>query len=112
MQVGYNGKIRADEAACQKASFDVEKVKKTINILGLNVERWRFARKKRWRALNKNWQNYFNDPQVIKEAARMELLPGKNNHLPRFFSTSRSYFVSYFVPVAEEILEKPPQARI
>ena len=41
----------------------------------------------------------------MKEAARMELLPREDNRLPRFFSTSRSYFG----PVAERILEEAPQ---
>ena len=109
MRVGYDGRIRADAEACQDASFDVNK---TIEILGLNVERLRRAREKHWRALSENFQKLFddpqiiqNDPQIIQEAARMELLPGQDNRLPRFFTTSRSYFG----PVAERILEEAPQ---
>ena len=105
MRVGYDGRIRADAEACQDASFDVNRVNKTIEILGLNVKRLRRAREKRWRALSETWQEHFNDPQIIQEAARMELLPGEDNRLPRFFTTSRSYFG----PVAERILEEAPQ---
>ena len=43
--------------------------------------------------------------RVMKKAARMELLPGEDGRLPRFFTTSRSYFY----PVAEEILAEAPQ---
>ncbi len=57
MRVGYDGRIRADAEACQDASFDVNKVNKTIEILGLNVERLRRAREKHWRALSENYQN-------------------------------------------------------
>ena len=105
MRVDNKGKIMADVRACQDASFDVNKVNKTIEILGLNVRRLQLAREKHWRALSENYQKHFDDPQVIQEAARMELLPGKDNRLPRFFTTSRSYFR----PVAEKILEEAPQ---
>ena len=105
MRVGYDGRIRADAEACQNASFDVNKVNKTIEILGLNVKRLRRAREKRWRALSETWQDLFNDPQIIQEAARMELLPREDNRLPRFLTTSRSYFG----PMAEKILEEAPQ---
>lgn len=112
MRVGYDGRIRADAEACQNASFDVNKVNKTIEILGLNVKRLQLAREKHWRYLSEEYQELFDDPQIIQdnpqiiqEAARMELLPGKDNRLPPFFSTSRSYFG----PVAEKILEEAPQ---
>lgn len=112
MRVGYDGRIRADAEACQDASFDVNKVNKTIEILRLNVKRLQAARKKHWRYLSENYQELFDDPQIIQnipqiiqEAARMELLPGKDNRLPRFFTTSRSYFG----PVAEKILKEAPQ---
>ncbi len=105
IEVHSNGEIRADKEACEDASICVDRVKETIDILGLNVDRLRLAREKHWRALSENWQDYFDDPQAMKEAARMELLPGKDNRLPRFFTTSRSYFG----PVAERILEEAPQ---
>ena len=37
----------------------------------------------------------YNDPDVMEFAARSELLPDQNGELPRFFTTSRSYFGLY-----------------
>ena len=107
-RVRFDGEITADEVACANAAIDAERVNRTIDILGLNVGRLRLAREKRWRALNDNWREHYNDPQVMMEAARLELSPGNDGHLPRFFTTSRSYFA----PVAEEILAEAPQAWI
>ena len=107
-RVRFDGQITADEAACADAAIDADKVKKTIDILGLNVERLRLAREKRWRALSDNWRGHYDDPQVMVAAARQELSPGDDARLPRFFTTSRSYFA----PVAEEILAQTPQAWI
>jgi len=104
IRVDYNGRIEADADACQKASIAVDRVENTINILGLNVKRLQRAREKHWAALSEFYQEYLDDPQVIQEAARKELLPEEDGRLPRFFSTSRSYFG----PVAEEILAEAP----
>ncbi len=107
-RVRFDGRIAADNEACVGASFDAGKVDKTIDILGLNVERLRLAREKRWQALSENWQEYLDDPQVMQKATRMELLPAEGGRLSRFFSTSRSFFG----PVAELVLAEPPQAWI
>ena len=87
-----DGKIEADTDACQAHSISAARIEKTITILGLNVERLRLAREKRWNALNDNWASYFDDPAVMEEAARGELLQNDNGNLPKFFTTSRSYF--------------------
>ncbi len=108
IRVRFDGEIAADEAACANAAIDAGRVDRTIAILGLNVERLRLAREKRWRALSDGWREYLGDPRVMQEAARMELSPGEDNRLPRFFTTSRSYFG----PVAEETLAETPQAWI
>ena len=109
MQVRYdNGEIRADEKACLDASIDVGRVKRTIDILGLNVKRLQTSRKTHWRALSNNYDRYGDSPEHMLEAARMELLPGEDNRLPQFFSTSRSYFG----PLAERVLAEAPQAWI
>ena len=105
VSINFNGKIKADETACADAGFDASKVNKTINILGLDVEHLRLAREKHWQALSDNWQGHLDDPQKIQEAARIELSPAKDNLLPQFFSTSRSYFG----PLAEKILAEEPQ---
>ena len=108
MQVDYNGTITADEEACADAAIDAGRIRRTIDILGLNVERLRLAREKRWQALSDTWQEYLGDPDMMAAAARMELSPGKDARLPRFFTTSRSYFA----PLGEEILAQAPQAWI
>lgn len=97
-----NGKIEADTDACQAHNMNAARVEKTIKILGLNVRRLRLARKKRWDALNENWASYFDDPAVMEEMARGELLQNDDGNLPKFFTTSRSYFS----PFSESILAK------
>jgi len=108
VRVDYEGEISADEDACIDTEIDVSRVEQTIQILGLNVPRLQIARKRHWDALNDNWKEYLDNPQVMQQVARMELLPKADGHLPRFFSTSRSYFES----VAEEILAEAPQGWI
>lgn len=107
MQVNYEtGQISADAEACKDASIDVGRVEETIRILGLNVDRLKIARQKHFLALKDNWDQYAANPQIMQEAARMELLPEEGSHcLKKFFSTTRSYFG----PVAEEILAETPQ---
>ncbi len=107
-RVRFDGEIMADETACANAAIDAGRINRTIDILGLNVERLRLAREKRSRALSDNWREHYSDPQVMTEAARLELSPGDDARLPRFFTTSRSYFAT----VAEEILAEAPQAWI
>ncbi len=107
-RVRPDGRIEADQEACAAEDVDAGKVNRTIAILGLNVERLRLAREKRWRALNDNWRQYHDDPQLMTNAARMELLPDVDGNLPGFFTTSRSYFA----PLGESILAADPRAWI
>lgn len=108
VRVRFDGGITADEMACASAAIDADTVNRTIDILGLNVERLRLAREKRWRAFSESWREHLDDPDVMIEAARMELSPKDDNNLPRFFTTSRSYFA----PLSEEILAEEPKAWI
>ena len=79
---------------------DVEiRVCRTIDTLCLNVERLRRARARRWRALSANWGDWLDDAEVLAAAARAELLPDDAGRLPRFFTTSRSFFG----PLGEQI---------
>ena len=94
-KVLMDGRIEADSSACAHHGENVDRIDRTIARLGLNVERLRLARQKRWRALNRNWSEYFDDRDVMKAAARSVILPQSNGHLPRFFTTSRSYFAPY-----------------
>ena len=105
LRVGYDGRVEADRAACQEAEQSAETVNRSIEILGLNVERLRVARERRWRALEDGWREHLGDPEVMEEAARGELLPQADGGLPRFFTTSRSYFA----PWGELILEQEPR---
>lgn len=98
-----DGKIEADTDACQAHSISAARIEKTITILGLNVERLRLAREKRWNTLNQNWVDYFDDPAVMEGAARGELLQNNVGNLPKFFTTSRSYFSPFG---SESILAK------
>ena len=100
-----NGKIEADTDACNIHNIATTRVEKTIDILGLNVRRLRLAREKRWNALNEVWAIHFGDSTVIERAARGELLQNNDGNLPKFFTTSRSYFSS----VGESVLAECPE---
>ena len=106
-RVLVDGTMEADAAACESVGESADRVQRTIEILGLNVRRLRVARERRWRTLNDAWNDHVDDPDVMEAAACGELLP-KNGHLPRFFTTNRSYFGS----ASERILAEPPQAWI
>lgn len=99
VRVRRDGKIVADKAACTKTGFSFEKTRKTIEILGLNVERLRTARQRRWNALNDGLKEC-GTYEEIHDRARATLLP-QSNELAKFFSTNRSFF-----PMSEEILMK------
>ncbi len=104
-RVNFDGRIKADTAACKTSGVAIDKVEKTIEILGLNAERLRRARENRWNALSKNWPTQIDDPALMEAAARAELLPDDGNCLPKFFTTSRSYFDVF----GERVLSRPPQ---
>ena len=108
LRVRDDGTIHADKDACAVAGVSVCSVKQTIEILGLNVRRIRRARAQRWDDLNSNWASYFDDPEVIEQVAREELLPEDGGVLSKFFTTNRSYFA----PLSERILAEQPQAWI
>lgn len=103
MRVNDSGRIEADFEACVEAGIPIDRVNKTIEILGLNVERLRLARENFWKKLSENWEDHFDDPEVMARAAKTELLP-RNGHLSKFFTTSRSYFF----PICEGILARTP----
>ena len=104
-RVDLNGRIEADTEACDSQDIPAASVEKTIEILGLNVERLRLAREKRWRALDDNWREYHDDREVMMAAANGELKPSNGGELPKFFTTNRSYFS----PLSEDILAEDPQ---
>ncbi len=103
-----DGRIEADANACKQTGFSVDRVDRTIDILGLNVKRLRRAREGIWNDLNDSWQKHHADSDVMEKAARMELLPDGDGKLPSFFTTVRSYFS----PLSESILAEQPQTWI
>ena len=107
-RVNFDGRIEADAGSCESCGIPVNRMEKTIEILGLNTERLRRARKNRWDALSDNWGSEFDAPELMEAAAKGELLPDPDNRLPRFFTTSRSYFGVH----AEKVLSEPPQCWI
>lgn len=108
MRVQLDGVVVPDATACHQTGFSMDDVRNTIEILGLNVERLRIAREKRWSALSDNWNDYMDDVELLEAAARSELLPDSHGLLPRFFTTNRSYFDF----VGELVLTRQPQSWI
>ena len=106
VKVYPDGRMDADQNACERCGVRAESVSRTIEILGLNVARLRGARREHWNALSQSWINDVEDPEALEEAmesaARSELLADENGHLHRFFTTSRSYFAPY----GERILQQ------
>ena len=103
-RVIFTGRIEADGAACESNDIAIDRVEKTIKFLGLNTERLRRARERRWNALSDIWGPNISDPVLMETVARGELLPDKDNRLSKFFTTNRSYFDIY----GEMVLSEPP----
>ena len=101
-RVRSTGEIEADVTACETAGFQVAHVRRTIEILGLNVKRLVQARQRKWRDLNDKYATDLEERGT--EAARAELTLGENG-LPPFFTTARTFFG----PLAEPVLEEPPR---
>ena len=100
-----DGAIEADPEACTSAGVPANRVRVTIEVLNLNAERLRLARERRWTALNDEWGDFLDDPELMHEAAKSELLP-QDGRLRKFFTTSRCYFGL----VAEQVLDEQPRA--
>ena len=103
-----DGKIVADDDACADKGVDVNRVRKTIELLGLNVERLRQERESRWDSLKAAWDSSWDDDEAMLNAACKELLPSDGGILPKFFTIARSYFG----PLGESVLSESPQSWI
>ena len=101
-RVRNTGEIEADSTACASAGFQVAHIRRTIEILGLNVRRLVRARQRKWRDLNDVYADDFDGGGT--EAARAELALGEKG-LPPFFTTARTFFG----PFAETVLDEPPR---
>ena len=102
-RVEPDGRIEVDEDACRVAGQGASGVGETVEFLGLNVERLRRAREEIWRTLEEAWEDIQGDEDIMREAAREELLPDGSGGLSRFFTTRRSYFAAWG---GEEVLEE------
>ena len=99
-QVGPDGRMISDETACLDTGVTPERAQRTIDILGLNVNRLMRARANRWQTLNEVYSDCFEDADIIHRAAQAELLPDEDGNLPPFFTTNRSYFM----PISNTLL--------
>lgn len=108
MRVLSTGIMAADDDACAAAGVAANRVRRTIAILGLNVERLRREREKRLLHLHELYDDHQDNPDVMEWAAQEELLPDDGGNLTGFFTTARSYFG----PLAELVLAEAPQVWI
>ena len=97
------GEIEADSTACASAGFQVVHVRRTIEILGLNVRRLVRARQRKWRDLIDVYVGDL-DGAGNRSSASAELALGEKG-LPPFFTTARAFFG----PFAETVLDEPPR---
>ena len=94
-KVNASGSITADEVACQETGIAKCRVDRTIEILGLDVDRLKKAREKRWQSFNQSYSEHFDNSKVMQQAAAAELLPDAKGNLSPFFTTNRSYFMPF-----------------
>ena len=103
-RVRPDGRLEANTTACKGIGQPAQAVEKTIDILGLNVERLQRERRRHLRNLEKETNSLIDDPAMLEEWAREYLLP-RGGRLEKYFTTSRSFFGD----VAERILEEAPR---
>ena len=110
VRVYPDGRMDADQDACERSGVNTEFIRRTIEILGLNVDRLRVARRSHWDALTRSWINDIDDDESVEaamiSAARSELLPNENGRLHTFFTTSRSYFAPYGERILQQSTDK------
>ena len=104
MRVRSDGRIEADTSACQAAGRSARDVRKTIEILDLNVPRLKRARRDYWDNLMRMMREYQGDSDAMRRWAQSRLLP-QRGCLHKFFTTSRSYFGG----LGESILAAKPR---
>ena len=102
-----DGRIEADEEACELEGMAPIRVTRTIEILNLNAERLRLAREKWWNDLVERSEQ-MNDSNMMDAWVHSMLIPDSADLLDPFFTTSRCYFG----PLGERVLERQPQTWI
>ena len=70
-KVRFDGLIEADEDACKATGVSASDMKKTINLLGLNAERLRRVRERRWEALSDAYNRDFDNPEMMDSVVRV-----------------------------------------
>lgn len=105
LRVRANGRIEADDRTCAQVGVAVNRVKRTIEILGLNVERLQRTRERHRRRLDEGWQDFADDGTTMERWARQILFPNGDGNLYRLFTTSRSYFGE----LGERVLAEEPR---
>lgn len=103
-RVRLDGRLEANTTACDGIGQPAVAVEKTIDILGLNVERLQRERQRHLRNLEEETSSLIDDRAMLEEWAREYLLP-HGGRLEKYFTTSRSFFGN----VAERILEETPR---
>lgn len=103
-RVLMDGRIEADAPSCREMRIPRSVVEKTIDVLNLNVGRLQQARSDYRQLLVRQMDQYPSLPARKAWAGRV-LLPGPNGALPKFFTTSRSFFG----PLGEQVLQRHPQ---
>ena len=104
MRVRVNGRIEADDRACGQVGVAVSRVSRTIEILGLNLERLQRARQRHRRRLDEGWRDFAHGA-AMEQWARRNLLPDHDGVLLRFFTATRSYFGE----LGERVLAQQPR---
>ena len=107
-RVQIDGRIVPDPRACAQHGIQESRVERTIEILALNVRRLKANRAAKWENLNEVWGEDLNDPHMAELAAKTELLPDAAGQLPKYFTTSRSYFSA----TGENVLAREPKSWI
>ena len=103
-RVRPSGQVEANTSACEAAGWSANDVDKTIQILGLNVQRLQRARRDYWNTLSGMMPKYHGDANAMRDWARTRLLP-KRGSLPKFFTANRSYFGE----LGESVLAEAPR---
>lgn len=108
--VGEDGTIAGVSDGCRSQGIDLKSVDGHIERLKLNVERLRIRRETIWRELAMSFEVIRDLPEDqhtdhFTALAESQLLPNHDDKLAPFFTTTRSFFG----PLAETILARPPQ---
>ena len=104
LKVREDGFIQPDEDAFTAAGFAAEEAHHSVEVLNLNANRLRHARRRLWDDLVEISADVLNETGMTTWV-RTVLTPDEHGQLAPFFTTSRSYFGQ----AAERILTRQPQ---